>query len=66
MLIDDNLAKLKIKHISEILPGMFVANLGEILEIDELESHYAFVIARMNEKQVLKFEKEQLLYIVQD
>lgn len=64
MLRSSDTSDIKIIHISELKTGSILANLGEILEIQELENYYSIIILRMNEKQVLKFEKEMFLMTV--
>lgn len=64
MLYTENLPDIKLRHISEVKEGDFIANVGKILEIEELESYYSLVIERMNEKQVLKFEKNGFLILL--
>lgn len=57
MLLSDNLPQINHVHISKIKTGVVLANLGELLEIEERDDCYALIISRMNEKQVFKFEK---------
>lgn len=52
------------KHISKIEIGDVLANLGEVLEIEQDSTRYLFVILRLNEKQVIKYDKETYLIIV--
>lgn len=42
---------------------MILVNLGRVLEIEEHSEHYCLIVDRMNEKQVIKFEKDVLLAI---
>ncbi|RAJ31729.1 hypothetical protein [Pedobacter cryoconitis] len=55
---------LNIKHISEVEIGDVVANLGEILEIERTLIHYVLVISRLNEKQVVKFDKNSDMVLI--
>jgi len=59
----NNLHNLKQIHISNIQVGTFIVNLGVILEIDEKDNFVNLVISRMNEKQVIKFERDVSLII---
>lgn len=61
MLLSDHLPQINHVHISKIKAGVFLANLGELLEIEERDEYYALVISRMKEKQVFKFEKDMVL-----
>jgi len=47
--------------ISEIKAGDNLVNLGPVLEITELEDSFSLVIERMQERQVWRFEKSELL-----
>lgn len=58
MLYSESLPELKAIHISEIETGTIIVNLGLVLEVEELDRHYNLVISRLNEKQVMKFDKE--------
>jgi hypothetical protein len=58
MLYSDSLPDLKVVHISKIEKNNIVVNLGLVLETEELDKHYNLVISRLNEKQVMKFDKE--------
>ena len=58
MLYSDSLPDLKVVHISKIEKGNIVVNLGLVLETEELDKHYNLIISRLNEKQVMKFDKE--------
>ncbi|MFF5382922.1 hypothetical protein [Pedobacter suwonensis] len=58
-----NLHDLEQIHISNIQVGTFIVNLGVILEIDEKDNFFNLVISRMNEKQVIKFERDVSLII---
>lgn len=49
--------------ISDLKTGDFVLNLGEVLEIEESVEFYAVIIFRMNQKHVIKFEKDTQLYL---
>ncbi|RLJ77379.1 hypothetical protein [Pedobacter alluvionis] len=57
-------AEIYTKAISEVEVGEIVANLGEILEIEEAANAYTLVISRLGEKQVIKFEKQTLLILI--
>lgn len=57
-------AEIYTKVISEVEVGEIVANLGEILEIEEAANAYTLVISRLGEKQVIKFEKQTLLILI--
>ncbi|MBT2560093.1 hypothetical protein J7E50_02510 [Pedobacter sp. ISL-68] len=59
----NNLHNLQEIQISDIQVGTFIVNLGVILEIDEKDNFFNLVISRMNEKQVIKFEKDVSLII---
>lgn len=61
MLLSQNLPNIHHVHISAIETGAILVNLGTLLEIEEYPQHYCLIIARMNEKQVIKFEKDILL-----
>ena len=58
MLYSDKLPNLKVKHISKIKKGNILVNLGMVIEAEEFDRHYTLVISRLNEKQVMKFDKE--------
>lgn len=51
-------------NISALAEGNFVVNLGEVLEIDELTNSFEVVIARMEQKQVFTFKKDEILTII--
>jgi hypothetical protein len=59
----NNLHNLQEIQISNIQVGAFIVNLGVILEIDQKDNFINLVISRMNEKQVIKFEKDASLII---
>lgn len=59
----NNLHNLQEIQISNIQVGTFIVNLGVILEIDQKDNFINLVISRMNEKQVIKFEKDVSLII---
>jgi hypothetical protein len=61
MLHSKNPPNLTAKHISEVSKGLLIANLGEVLEVEEHEQCFMLIISRMNEKQVIKFEKDIFL-----
>lgn len=61
MIRSDNLPNINCVHVSKIEVGFVLANLGELLEIEERDEYYALVISRMKEKQVFKFEKDAIL-----
>lgn len=50
--------------ISNVRIGQYLANLGEVLEIEEQESHFCLIIGRLNEKQVIRFGKEELMILI--
>ena len=52
-----------VKHISKILIGEQLVNLGEVLEMNHKKNIVSIVIFRMNEKQVFTFSKQQVLLI---
>lgn len=52
---------LKVARIREIAKGDIVINLGEVLEIDIHSNYINLIISRLNQKQVIKFEKNALL-----
>jgi len=64
MLKTNYLPELKTKQISDITTGDIIANLGEVLEVAEHDEHFHFVINRLREKQVLKFEKDKFLILL--
>lgn len=64
MLDSNSLPEIKIKQISEVKIGETVANLGEILEIEKTTDFYSLIIARLGEKQVIKFKKQTFLLII--
>ncbi|MGY0039302.1 hypothetical protein [Pedobacter sp. NJ-S-72] len=47
--------------VSDIEVGDFLVNLGSVIETERLDTHYNIIIARLNEKQVLKFERDTIL-----
>lgn len=49
--------------ISDLKKGDIILNLGEVLEIEESPELYAVIIHRMNQKHVIKFEKDTDLYL---
>lgn len=49
-------------QISKVKVGTFIVNLGEILEIEENGHYFHLVISRMNEKQVIKFDRDISLW----
>ena len=51
-----------VKHISKIEIDDILVNLGSVLEIEEFEKCYSIIICRLDEKQVIKFNKE--IYMV--
>ncbi|SMD10047.1 hypothetical protein [Pedobacter nyackensis] len=64
MLKSNYLPELKTKQISDIAKGDIIANLGEVLEVTEHDEHFHFVINRLKQKQVLKFEKDKFLILL--
>lgn len=64
MLSPENLPNLKIMPITQVVKGSKIVNLGEVLEIDHYPTHINLIISRLNEKQVLKFDKEASLLVL--
>ncbi|WP_316818007.1 hypothetical protein [Pedobacter nyackensis] len=64
MLRSEETPKIKTINISELTTGSILANLGEVLEIEEKEDYYSLIISRMQEKQVFKFNKLTPLIII--
>lgn len=64
MLDSNSIPEIKITQISEVKIGETVANLGEILEIEKAADFYSLIIARLGEKQVIKFKKQTFLLII--
>lgn len=58
MLNSQNLPDIKVKHISKIQKQDILVNLGPVLEIEEFQKYYSIIIDRLDEKQVIKFNKE--------
>jgi len=50
-------------HIKELKVGNHIVNLGKVLEIEPSEYSYSIVIERLNQKQVFKFDSNEMLYI---
>lgn len=46
--------------------GEYIVNLGSILEIEEEELCFSMVIERMNQRQVFRFNKTDVLLIKKD
>jgi hypothetical protein len=61
----ENLIGLKMMEIDQVKPGQTIVNLGMVLEVFESDFCYEFVVERMNEKQVLKFEKQIMLFLTE-
>ncbi|MGY4386181.1 hypothetical protein ACVWYN_003231 [Pedobacter sp. UYP24] len=61
MRLPRDLSKLKRYLISEIPIGAKIVNLGVLLEKEEQPTQYRLVIDRMDEKQVVKFNKKTVL-----
>lgn len=51
--------------ISDLTIGDHLINLGPVLEISENDDSYALVIDRMQERQVWRFKKSDILIIKQ-
>lgn len=67
MLYTEKLPIIEVLPIAKVQPGQIIANLGEVLETEECLDFFSFVIRRMNENQVLKFEKNlHLIIMVED
>lgn len=60
----NSLPDLQIRQISEVKVGEMVANLGEILEIEHTVDFYSLIIARLGEKQVIKFNRQTSLILI--
>ena len=43
--------------ISDLIVGNILINLGEVIEISEMENCYSLVISRMGQRQVWTFDK---------
>ena len=61
-----NLQMLIVKHISNVLIGEHLVNLGKVLEMNHQENIVSIVIFRMDEKQVFTFSPKQILVIQVD
>lgn len=59
-----DLKKLKMVPVSDIEAGDFLVNLGPVIETEKHETHYNIIIARLNEKQVIKFERDTVLVTI--
>lgn len=59
----NQLPKMKYIPIDEIEKGNVVVNLGEVLEIERVSNHVNLIIARLKEKQVIKFQNNTSLII---
>lgn len=64
MLRSEETPNIRTINISELKEGAILANLGEVLEIEERHDYYCLVISRMQEKQVFKFDKMTHLIIL--
>jgi hypothetical protein len=64
MLNAQNLPEIKVKHMSKIEKHDILVNLGSVLEIEELEKHYSIIVDRLDERQVIKFDKEIYMVIM--
>lgn len=51
--------------ISEIQEGDYVLNLGTVIEVEKKVTYYNLIIARVGEKQVIKFNPDVVLLITQ-
>lgn len=56
-----DLSKFKISSIYEIKKGDYLVNLGSVIDTEKLDTHYNIIIDRLNEKQVLRFERDTVL-----
>ncbi len=63
MLKLDNHSAFKTKKIADVIKGDIIVNLGEVLEVEETVQHYQFVIYRLKEKQVHRFDKDGVLIL---
>lgn len=63
MLNTVNTPQVLYKHISQLVIGDVLANLGEVLEIEHHTTRYSLVVLRLNEKQVIKYDNEAYLLI---
>lgn len=54
-------SRFKMIPISEIQVGQNVVNLGPVIEIENKKSYYNLIIARVNEKQVIRFNPDVVL-----
>lgn len=59
-----NTTKFKETPISEIKKGDFVANLGPVLETENVITHFNIIIDRLSEKQVIKFKRDTVLITI--
>lgn len=50
------------KHIAEIEPTDRIINLGEVLEIESDDYGFSCVIFRLNQKQVVRFLSDEVLW----
>ncbi|WP_316833658.1 hypothetical protein [Pedobacter nutrimenti] len=50
------------KHIAEIEPTDRIVNLGEVLEIESDDYGFSCVIFRLNQKQVVRFLSDEVLW----
>jgi hypothetical protein len=60
----DSESKTEVININKLQVGDTLVNIGEVLEIEEREISYFFVIKRMDERQVWKFSKAERLSIL--
>jgi predicted transcriptional regulator of viral defense system len=59
-----DVSKFKMAPISEIDRGDYLVNLGPVLEKEDLITHYNIIIDRLNEKQVIKFQRDTVLVTI--
>ena len=50
-------------HISNLKQGDNIINLGTVIEIEQRKDVYAIVILRMDQKQVIHFLGDEMLFI---
>lgn len=64
MLQTENLPKVKLLAVTKVELGQIIANLGKVIEKTEYPDTISFVIMRMNQKQVLNFNKKLELIMI--
>jgi len=52
--------------ISSLMQGHIMLNLGHVIEINELPECFEVIVCKMNQKMVLKFLKDDIVYIADE